>query len=87
MVLYTGKTMTMSRWSRENYFLAIKKVVEGYSIKLDYDINILSTKSYKELKQIYRELQIQLGMSESRPMSFGQRNYGNVIISRQHGRL
>lgn len=87
MVLYTGKTMTMSRWSRENYFLAIKKVVEGYSLKLDYDINILSTKSYKELKQMYRELQIQLGMSGPRPMSFGQANYGNVIVSRQYGRL
>lgn len=87
MVLYTGKAMTMSRWSRENYFLAIKKVVEGYSIKLDYDINTLSTKSFKELKQIYRELQIQLGIRGHQPVSFGQRNYGNVIVSRQYGRL
>ncbi len=87
MVLYTGRTMTMSRRSRENYFLAIKKLVEGYSVKLDYDINILSAKSYKELKQMYRELQIQLGMRKGQPMPFGQLNYGNVMVSRQRGRL
>jgi hypothetical protein len=27
--LYTGKGMKFPKWSKENYFLAIKKIVEG----------------------------------------------------------
>lgn len=80
-MLYTGKTVSHPKLSRENYFLLIKKLVKEYSIKLDYDVNILSTKSYKELKQMYRELEIQLGFGRPRDMKFGPQNYGNQIRS------
>jgi hypothetical protein len=84
--LYTGKGVKFPKWSKENYFLAIKKIVEEYPIKLDYDINILSKKSYKELSFIYREMQIQLKLGGPRKMAFGRRNYGNNILSERGGR-
>jgi hypothetical protein len=61
-ILYTTKRIKYTKWSKENYFLAIKKIVNKYSIKLDYDIDILKQKSLKELRSMHRELMIQLSM-------------------------
>lgn len=63
------------RWSKENYFLAIKKLVKVNNIKLDYNIEILMDKSFKELKLIYKELHLQIyGSSRG---SYGKDNVGN----------
>ncbi len=77
--LYTTKNTKYPKWSKENYFLAIKTLIKEYSIKIDYDINILSEKSFKELKMMYRELQLQIYATKPREISYGKRNYGNVI--------
>lgn len=79
--LYTPKHTKFPKWSKENYFIAIKKLVEAYSIKLDYDTNILSQKSYKELKLIYRELQLQTYATKPHEISYGKRNIGNQFTS------
>ncbi len=77
--LYMPKNTKHPKWSKENYFLAIKTLIKEYSIKIDYDINILLQKSHKELKMMYRELQLQIYATKPREMSYGRRNYGNVI--------
>ena len=79
--LYTPKHTKFPKWSKESYFLAIKKLVEAYSIKLDYDINILSQKNYKELKLMYRELQLQTYSTRPREISYGKWNAGNQFRS------
>lgn len=79
--LYTPKHTKFPKWSKENYFLAIKKLVEVYSIKLDYDINILSQKSFEELKIMYRELQLQIYATKPRQMLHGKLNIGNQFSS------
>ena len=77
--LYTTKNTKYPKWSKENYFLAIKKLMKEYSIKVDYDIDILLQKSHKELKMMYRELQLQIYATKPREICYGKRNYGNVI--------
>lgn len=79
--LYTVKTTPYPRWSKENYFIAIKKLIEAYSIKIDYDINILSQKSFEELKIMYRELQLQTYATRPRQISYGKCNIGNQFTS------
>ncbi len=79
--LYTPKNVPFPKWSKESYFLAIKKLVEAYSIKLDYDIDVLSQKRYKELKLIYRELQLQTYATRPREISYGKYNIGNQFRS------
>lgn len=79
--LYTPKSVTFPKWSKYNYFLAIKKLVEAYNIKIDYDINILLEKSYKELRMMYRELQLQTGSTRPRQIQYGKCNLGNQFHS------
>lgn len=85
--LYTIKTTPFPKWSKENYFMAIKKLVEAYSIKLDYDVNILSQKSAKELKMMYRELQLQTYAKRPRQISYGKCNIGNQFRSNRGNRI
>ena len=79
--LYTPKKVSFSKWSKESYLLAIKKLVKAYSIKLDYDIDILSQKSIKELKLMYRELKLQTYATRPREMMYGKRNIDNQFRS------
>ena len=79
--LYTPKKVPFPKWSKESYLLAIKKLVKAYSIKLDYDIDILSQKSIKELKLMYRELQLQTYATRPREISYGKCNIDNQFRS------
>lgn len=85
--LYTIKTTPFPKWSKENYFMAIKKLVEAYSIKLDYDIDILSQKNYKELQLMYRELQLQTYATKPRQLSYGKHNIGNQFRYNKGNRI